>query len=437
MSRVSNDIVPDKLIRPVMPELDSLRGVAILLVLFFHGFDFPNTHFPRFAHAFISLTLIGWTGVNLFFVLSGFLITGILLGSKAKPGYYSRFYARRALRILPAYYTVLFLLWALSRCGWLWHRPVGWPFLTLSFFYLANLVPLFGVKSQYTVLWSLAVEEHFYILWPTLVRVLSPRRITLCCALIIAACPMLRGLSYVLGYKYAAQYTWLVADGLACGSLLAVLGRSLLANRAPMRRFSILCIAISASLLVLGAPLGIWHSWTLSGAALRLSAVNVFYTGVLGAALLVGTSRVRWTLHRPILQFFGKISYGLYLIHILVFDVVDWQISRIWPGKIAAIPGRFDLVFLRFLVGIGIAIGVAYLSRIYFEEYFLRLKDRWVIAQGPAYTAEKAMQAGQPNRPADDIAFTATVPPPSQPHSLHPGTAPQFLDERHGESFRK
>src|ERR1700688_149946 len=119
----------ESLIRPVMPELDTVRGLAILLVLFFHGFGFQFASAPlrRLAHWFVVATMPGWVGVNLFFVLSGFLITGILLDSKNHPHYYSRFYFRRALRILPAYYAFL-LLWVVApKPGWLDHRQVSWP----------------------------------------------------------------------------------------------------------------------------------------------------------------------------------------------------------------------------------------------------------------------------------------------------------------------
>jgi peptidoglycan/LPS O-acetylase OafA/YrhL len=153
---------PEALLRPVMPELDSLRGIAVLLVLFFHGFNYPGLVWSQFkgpSRLFITACLGGWTGVYLFFVLSGFLITGILLDSKPKPHYYRRFYIRRALRILPAFYLILLLLIVLPRTGWLEHRKVGLPFIGLSFLYLANLTPLFGVPEHYAVLWSLAVEE--------------------------------------------------------------------------------------------------------------------------------------------------------------------------------------------------------------------------------------------------------------------------------------
>lgn len=93
------------IIRPKMPELDSLRGVAILLVVFYYGFFWSNglAGLSGAAKLFVSLTRFGWLGVNLFFVLSGFLITGILIDSRAKKHYFRRFYVRRALRILPAF----------------------------------------------------------------------------------------------------------------------------------------------------------------------------------------------------------------------------------------------------------------------------------------------------------------------------------------------
>src|SRR5436305_15072727 len=97
-------------LRDRMPELDTLRGIAVLLVLFLHAFNFSPIHLfqpPAIVRWFLRVTSEGWIGVNLFFVLSGFLITGILLNTKNSPRYYLRFYCRRALRILPAYYLIL------------------------------------------------------------------------------------------------------------------------------------------------------------------------------------------------------------------------------------------------------------------------------------------------------------------------------------------
>jgi peptidoglycan/LPS O-acetylase OafA/YrhL len=376
---LASGVSPEKLIRPVMPELDSLRGVAILYVLFFHGFNVPGvmTGASGVTRLFFAAAIGGWTGVYLFFVLSGFLITGILVDSKPKPQYYRRFYIRRALRILPAFYLLLLLLTVLPRTGWFEGRRVGWPFITLSFFYLANVTQLFGVPAQYTALWSLAVEEHFYLLWPTAIRAFSRRTAAWCAVAIFAACPVFRAVAYWRGDDFGAGYTWLVADGLAIGALMGVLSRGRLAERGPMRQFSVACLLVAVGFFVLGAPFGVWRGSTFFGGVFRRTAVDLFCAGVLGVTLLLGTSRFKWIVRRPLLQWFGEISYGLYLVHMLAFDFVNHWIVRYFPALHAQLPTRPGLLFIRFLLAAGLAVGVAFLSRRYFEEWFLRLKDRW------------------------------------------------------------
>ena len=390
----------EKLIRPVMPELDSLRGIAILLVLFFHGFNYPGLVWSQFkgpARVFITASLGGWTGVYLFFVLSGFLITGILLDSKPKPHYYRRFYIRRALRILPAFYLVLLLLIVLPRTGWLEHRRVGLPFIGLSFLYLANLTPIFGVPEHYAVLWSLAVEEHFYLVWPTVVRAFSRRTAGWCALAIFVASPGIRALAYGLGYDAGASYTWLVADDLGIGALLGVLSRGRMARRIPMLYFSLLCGAAAIAMFVLGTPFGIWRGSTFVGAVFRLTTLNLFCAGVLAATLLLGTSRLKWLAQRPLLRWFGEISYGLYLVHMLAFDFIDHWIVRYFPGLYAQLPSRLSLLFCRFLISMGLAVGVAVLSRRYFEEWFLGWKDRWTPPDSnPSGQAAKMVVDRQP-----------------------------------------
>ncbi len=370
----------ENLIRPVMPELDSLRGVAILLVLFFHGFDSPSVVWSQLSvpeRVFFTACLGGWTGVYLFFVLSGFLITGILLDSKPKPQYYRRFYIRRALRILPAFYLLLLLLLVLPRTGWLAHRKVGWPFVALSFLYLANVTNLFGVPGQYGALWSLAVEEHFYLLWPAVVRWLSRRALGWCALGIFLLSPLLRAIAYWLNGSANVGYTWLAADGLAIGALLAALSRGWLAERIPMRKFSIVCISAAVAGFVLGTPFGIWRGVTFTGAVFRNTAVNLFCAGILGFTLMAGTSRFKWMVQLRWLRWFGEISYGLYLFHMLAFDFADHWIIRLFPGYYPHVLSSIGPLFMRFLVSMGIAVGAAFLSRKYFEERFLKLKERW------------------------------------------------------------
>jgi peptidoglycan/LPS O-acetylase OafA/YrhL len=365
---------PADLLRPRMPELDTIRGIAVLLVLFFHGFGFRyGVHgLSGLTKVFVAATLPGWVGVNLFFVLSGFLITGILIDTKSKADFYRSFYIRRALRILPLYYAVLLILAILTRTGWV-DRQASWAFLGLSFVYLSNVTGLFGVAMHYGVLWSLAVEEHFYLLWPTLVRSLSRSHVAITGAIICILCPSLRALYYIRGYDTGTGYTWLVADGLATGAVLAALARGAWGTRVGMGRVTAICFAISLTMFGAGYPLGIFRASRFMGVTLRETALNLFFAGTITLALVVGTSNWKAVVNRPALQFFGEISYGVYLIHMLVFDLEDHFMGRSFPGLSQA-DGHFWIMVLHFGIASGFTIAIAYLSRWYFEEPLLRLK---------------------------------------------------------------
>jgi len=365
------------LLRSRMPELDTIRGIAVLLVLFFHGFGFRYgvQGLSGFPKLFVAATLPGWMGVNLFFVLSGFLITGILLDTKPKADYYRSFYTRRALRILPLYYGVLLLLAVLTRTGWV-NRQASWAFLGLSFFYLSNVTGLFGVPMQYGVLWSLAVEEHFYLLWPAAVRSLSRYRVAIVGVIICILCPCLRAFYFIRGYDAGPGYTWLVADGLATGAVLAALARGPWGTRVHMWRVTVILFGASLVMSGAGYPFGIFRASRLLGMTLRETALNFFFAGTVALALLVGTSRWKAVVNRPVLQFFGEISYGVYLIHMLTFDLEDYFLGRFFPSLSAA-GGHFGAMVLLFSIAAGFTVAVAYLSRWYFEEPFLRLKRRF------------------------------------------------------------
>ena len=376
------------LLRTRMPELDTIRGIAVLLVLFFHGFGFRYglgglSGIPKL---FVAATLPGWVGVNLFFVLSGFLITGILLESKSKTDYYRSFYIRRALRILPIYYAVLVLLAVLTRTGWV-NRHVSWAFLGLSFFYLSNITELFGVPMQFGVLWSLAVEEHFYLLWPVAVRSLSRHRVVIAGAVICIVCPCLRAFYFIRGYNIDG-YTWLVADGLATGAVLAALARGPCGTRGRMWCVVSTCFVASLIMFGVGYPYGIFLASRLLGMTLRETALNLFFAGTLALTLLLGTSRWEAIVNWPVLRFFGDISYCVYLIHMLVFDLEDRFMGRLFPSLSPA--GHFGLMVLRFVIAATFTVAIASLSRTYFENPFLHMKERF---ERPATKAEPAAAA--------------------------------------------
>lgn len=365
--------VQEPILRPQMPELDSVRGLAILMVIFYHCFywSIDVAAFPRLERLFLTSLWTGRLGVNLFFVLSGFLITGLLVDSKNRSDYYKRFYIRRALRILPAYFATLA---ALAIAG------TSWRFLGLSFAYLANLTPLFGVAIAYPVLWSLAVEEHFYFCWPFLVRKLTNRGILWTALGVVAASPLLRLITfYVAAGKGRVSYevfdyTWNSADGLACGAAAAVWLREYRPQKKKVAWAAAGLLGAAAVIEALGAPWGIWTRQTPVGAALQVVPWHFAFTGTLAAALL---ARSLWgeKVRCRLLEFFGEISYGLYLYHLMVLNAFEWLIYRSVIPRLVAHP--FLGLWVRFLLVGAASVGVAYVSRRQFEDRFLRLKERF------------------------------------------------------------
>jgi peptidoglycan/LPS O-acetylase OafA/YrhL len=344
------------------------------MVLVFHGFGnhYKSDLLSSPARLFVSATGIGWTGVNLFFVLSGLLITGILLDSRESTSFYREFYMRRVLRILPAYYAVLALLLFLWQMGMI-DRSVSWSFLGLSAVYLSNVTPFVGVPIQYGVLWSLAVEEHFYLIWPACVRRFQTRGLSFLVGMVCLASLAMRIIAFEIGHTPFAPYTWLVADGLAMGAFLALSARHFSQNPRAMWGIASGAFALAAGCFLIDRPLG----RTLAGGSFHVTGINAFFAGVVTTTLLIGR---RISIRQSVLKFFGDISYGLYLIHILFFDLYDHYMPRLWPSLPSG-EGRFGIMLFRFLIVASLSVGLAYLSRWHYEESFLRLKSRFSMHQ--------------------------------------------------------
>jgi peptidoglycan/LPS O-acetylase OafA/YrhL len=369
---VEQPVMASSLLAAHMPGIDVLRGVAVLLVVVFHGLAYhaPNVRWgSRVGDAIYGMTAWGWLGVNLFFVISGFLITGNLDDTLGRENFYRRFYLRRALRILPAYLAVLVLGWATGF--------VTPNYLLVCLFFLANMPGLF-LRHGYTLygpLWSLAVEEQFYLLWPMLYRQLRRRGLLVLSAGLLVVCPALRALAFahLIHTGDVLSKTWMVADNLALGALLAILLRS----PGTTRR----CFV----------GLG-WFEFVAGGAGLlvlfltgRMGALDVLRNSVglscflllCGSAVVVMLClfRERGLPHwMRIFVFFGEISYGLYLIHLLLLQIYD---------RIAGISFQSDwrLLLVRFGTANGVAVGLAALSKRYFEDPILRLKSRIAAAR--------------------------------------------------------
>lgn len=362
------------LLRSFMPELDSLRGIAVTMVILFHGFFWTSDvstlyQFQGIGKLFISVIQGGWLGVQLFFVLSGFLITGILLDTKTRPDYYKRFYFRRALRILPIYFAFLAILFVLG--------IIQWQFLLTCIFFVSNISAVFGIAMQYAPLWTLAIEEQFYLLWPQAVKRLSRKSVAMLAISIVILTPIIRWIAFVNSPgQDLYHYTWFVADGLAFGAIIALYLRTKQATRKNVLYAGIGLVAIGMASLLIGAPFGIFHRSTLIGAIFQIAPWNILFAGVLILTLIIGTSRFKRIVLLKWLRFVGYISYGLYLINLLVYYEFDKIVGFFSPQtNIILHQTPYGLVARVIMVG-GISILIAWISRKYFEEFFLKFKNK-------------------------------------------------------------
>jgi len=296
-----------------IPELDGLRGIAVLAVVIYH------CH-PRLEGTWVYVaSLWGWAGVNLFFVLSGFLITSILLGSRERPHYFRNFYGRRVLRIWPVYLLVLVVVYL--EAPWFIGPTVSEAFRTAPWlayiFFVQNLFHL-ALPPALGPTWSLAIEEQYYFLWAPAVRILArPWMLALVLAAALVASPVVRHANL---HWMTPTNTLIHLDGIACGSLLA-LGLHTLA----LSRRMWLAIGLA------GFVVGLWAAGTVAGGTAFLdSALTLCFGGAVLAAIASTGVRnpLNAALRRGPLAFYGRISYGLYMIHISVFIFFGWFDAR-------------------------------------------------------------------------------------------------------------
>jgi peptidoglycan/LPS O-acetylase OafA/YrhL len=357
-----------------MPGLDVVRGLAITGVLFYHGFATGQVApgaLATWQGDFLNTFSYGAMGVHLFYVLSGFLIAGILIDTRNNTGYYKNFYLRRLLRIVPAYFLMIIVL--------KFTGAISWVYTAVCLVYLCNMPKILHASPEYGPFWSLSVEEQFYLTWPFIVRSLSPRSLFRVCIAVILISPVLRfGLQFLRPPFSDIRYkTWDVADFFAAGTLLAMSVRS--------QRFRPYLHGILIVLLVTGCVLVIAAAWTLPigtgfwlkpTAALELSPYVLLFSGF----VLFGFLHPGIALTRPgrLAAFLGDISYGLYLCHQFIFSTIDrWLPIRADRGV-----SVFRSLLFRFLFEAAVAIGVAFLSRRYFEAIFLRMKPRRNVSGG-------------------------------------------------------
>jgi peptidoglycan/LPS O-acetylase OafA/YrhL len=300
--------------REKIPQLDALRGIAILLVIAHNATLRYGT--TSYLHPLFDR---GWMGVDLFFALSGFLITGILLDTKESPGYFKNFYARRILRIWPLYYALLALMFVVlprmssSESVAIFGKSSPWWAYPL---FLQNfLLPLStDAAGPLGVTWSLAIEEQFYLVWPIVVRFLSRRQVAILAIAEICASPVLR-------YFLVAHHVHIYAnffcrlDGLMVGAFLATLVRASGFARERYVKGAWIFLAVAAPLAIFT---DLKHEEWMVFTFTSLAAGALVYLAMFWRQ--AGLQRV---LANRVLLFTGTISYGLFLLHKLSFAAVD------------------------------------------------------------------------------------------------------------------
>jgi peptidoglycan/LPS O-acetylase OafA/YrhL len=371
-----------------LPVLDGIRGLAVMMVLIFHFVGQMLTT-NAIEHAVVAVTKQGLLGVDLFFVLSGFLITGLLYEARDKPHFLRNFYIRRVLRIFPLYYGVLAIIFfvapliplfqgttldfLLERQAWAWTYAVN-IYLALhtdwSFSYLNHF-------------WSLCVEEHFYLVWPLVVLLLArrPNALMATCLAISVGAMLARVIGIAMGLNWwvTVVLTPFKLDGLALGAFLAVLLRQ---PRGPdwLQRTVTPIAAVVIGLLAVS------YVWTglVSRTHLELvGAIRASLFQVLLACLLIWILMApkqhkmsRLFSSRPMV-FFGTYSYGLYVYH---HFISYYLVSNRTELDLAPYVGSHGLaVALQATVGIALSVAVAYFSYEIFEKRFLRLKRRFAV----------------------------------------------------------
>lgn len=385
--------------RVFYPALDGLRGVAFLMVFVHHYLQVPW----------------GWAGVDLFFVLSGFLITGILFDSRGDAHRVRNFYVRRTLRIFPLYFGIMLAILVTTP---LWHWQWNWkwvvwplylgnfaryihpynvgdPLQKLADFHLAGCFGHYCQTFYLGHLWSLCVEEQFYLVWPWLVFWIRDRRkLIWVCAATVPICLGLRLMGehflpgWMLDNEILSRLTPLRLDALLTGGLIALVLRGAHAQALLRAARKALPFALVLTLLwLLFTPTGhLWqrpYPYPESKFTWGLSAFDV-----LSALLLVVTiqpgSRLNKMLSLRPLRWIGRISYGAYILHDIPHrvyaDLATWLVQRFEVGRhIGDHAMQYQATALAAVIALAATFLMAWLSFRFFESPFLNLKERWTV----------------------------------------------------------
>ncbi len=401
-----------------LPVLDGIRGLAILMVMQYHFYGLVFGIFDRKPTLMVDRWTArvfgtGWSGVDLFFVLSGFLITGILYDAKSSNSYFRTFYARRVLRIFPLYYVfLLFVLFVLPHLHPL-NTPVAqvaelrdtqfwyWTYLVnvgSAFTRLHTEIPL--VHSQF---WSLAVEEQFYLVWPLVVLLLARRQLMGLCAVLVVAAFVIRIVftHYFTGngLQGNAAHVLLPArmDTLALGAFFALAARGPAGELQRYARYAPVVAGVAlAVILALFFSQGGLMAFNRKVEVIGYSALALLFVALLASSVSsVPGGALRRLFSSPMLTFLGRYAYGLYVIHLLIaFELV----ARVGKLELARTAGGSQIPFnLAFsFTATGLSVVLAWLIWHLFEKQVLKLKVFFPYERARTPTLDRALDAPSP-----------------------------------------
>lgn len=385
--------------------LDGLRGIAILLVIFFHAYHYHGPLTP--GRWLDTMAQAGWMGVTAFYVLSGFLITGILLDTRRRPHYLRDFYARRSLRIFPLYFAFLCAYFFVA--PWIPYTAAALPLPDSGTWYTywtyttnmrEFLTGRYHDNPTLQPLWSLAVEEQVYLFWPFLILLIPPRYLT---ASLVGLAVI--SFSWRFGTRWTRQsvelsHGWMLAalEPFAAGGLVARLVR---ANPVLPRRLAP-WVTIAAATLILGmaAWLGHFSDWLspVEMLTVGLSLASTFFAGLIGWSVSTAEDApINRVLISAWLRSIGKYSYAMYLFHMPILALL---VPVVYSGRTGLVRHQVPVIEVCFtLIVAATSYGAAWLSWHLGEERFLRLKRYFPLSGGvPRPKATASTSAAAPNR---------------------------------------
>lgn len=361
------------------PQLDGLRGIAILMVMCFHYFP----HLP--------LCNFGWTGVDLFFVLSGFLITSRLLPYIDDSKLLLKFYRNRFLRIVPLYFGFLIVFFT----GWFllsskatlhsfkFYEDHWWQF----FLFIQNWTFIFEyvtITTHLSHLWSICVEEQFYLVFPLFITMIKEKRKLLNLGLVLILLVLLTRLIYYYYFFQDSEYqkiywnTFFRMDSLLIGFILYMLiGKksSILENKKYFKVFiSAIIIILLAGIIISKTP--VKNSMFMN--TIGFTIIAIFYAGIIWIALSNNNKTMNLILTSGILRYTGKISYGLYVFHIPIF-LIGFSLLNSLFIHLNYIPDKQTIHLINVLICIPATYIVSHLSFKYYESYFLKHKAKMIL----------------------------------------------------------